>query len=73
MPYVVKQQCCALYLTVATTVTVHMYRYRTQWCHDGSKCTRTICFFAHSLEVGNWQTADHTNLEFHARHDLSAV
>ncbi|WIA14731.1 hypothetical protein OEZ85_003220 [Tetradesmus obliquus] len=29
---------------------LHPQRYRTQWCHDGSKCTRKICFFAHSLE-----------------------
>jgi hypothetical protein len=41
------------------TVTVHVRRYRTQWCHDGSNCTRKICFFAHSLEVGSMLTDDH--------------
>lgn len=29
---------------------LHPTRYRTQLCNDGEKCSRKICFFAHTLE-----------------------
>ena len=28
---------------------LHPTRYRTQLCNDGQKCTRRVCFFAHTL------------------------
>jgi len=29
---------------------LHPERYRTQMCNSGANCTRSVCFFAHSME-----------------------
>ena len=29
---------------------LHPSRYRTQLCKDGAGCTRSVCFFAHTLQ-----------------------